>query len=133
MSTRATGTVETKSWEESTYAESDSGPKFTRASVKVSFSGDMEGEGTEDYLMVYLEDGSASFVGLEHVSGNISGKSGSFVIQHNGTFADGKLKSDWFVVQGSGTGELRSIRGEGTYTNEGEKPQTDYTLDYDFG
>ncbi len=58
--------------------------------------------------------------------------SGSFVIQHNGTFADGKLKSNWFVVPGSGTGELRNLRGEGTYTNEGGEPRTAYTFDYEF-
>lgn len=132
MSTHATGTVETKTWEENTYAQSDGGPTFTRASVSVSFSGDIEGEGAEEYLMVYPDDNSASFVGLEHVDGSIVGRSGSFVIQHNGTFADGKLKSDWFVVPGSGTGELQNLRGEGTYINEGGEPSTAYTFDYDF-
>lgn len=82
--------------------------------------------------MVCPGDDSASFVGLEHVNGGIAGKSGSFVIQHNGTFADGKLKSNWFVVPGSGTGELRNLRGEGTYTNEGGEPRTAYTFDYEF-
>jgi hypothetical protein len=37
--------------------------------VTKSFSGDIEGEGTLEYLMAYREDGSASFVGLERVEG----------------------------------------------------------------
>lgn len=128
---RATGTVETKNWEETTYAEGDDGLMLTHASVSVSFEGDIEGRGTEEYLMTYLSDGSASFVGMEHVEGSIDGKSGSFAIQHDGTSADGVLKSNWFVVPNSGTGELKGLRGEGTYINKGE-PQTAYTLDYYF-
>lgn len=131
MSTNATGTVETTNWEETTYAEGNDGLMLTRASVSVSFQGDIEGKGTEEYLMTYLADGTASFVGMEHVEGSIDGKSGSFAIQHKGTSADGTLKSDWFVVPESGTDELRGIRGEGTYVNKGE-PQTSYTLDYYF-
>lgn len=131
MSTSATGTVETKNWEETTCAESDEGTLLTRASVSVSFQGDIEGKGTEEYLMFYPGDDSASFVGMEHVEGSIAGKSGSFAIQHKGTSADGVLKSDWSVVPESGTGELQGLRGEGTYINKGE-PQTAYTLDYYF-
>lgn len=52
MSLRAEGMIETKSWEENAYREANSGPKFTRASVDVSFRGDIEGEGAEEYLMV---------------------------------------------------------------------------------
>lgn len=131
MSTNATGTVETTNWEETTYAEGSDGLLLTRASVSVSFQGDIEGKGTEEYLMTYLSDGTARFVGMEHVEGNIAGKSGSFAIQHNGTSIEGTLKSDWFVVPDSGTDELRGLQGEGAYVNKGE-PQTAYTLDYYF-
>ncbi len=81
--------------------------------------------------MIYPGDDSASFVGLEHVEGSIDGESGSLVIQHSGTSANGILKSNWFVVPDSGTGELRGLRGDGAYINKGE-PQTAYTLDYYF-
>lgn len=64
MSTCATGMVETKSWEETTYAESDEGTMVTRASVSVSFHGDIEGEGTEEYLMFYPGDDSGSLLAL---------------------------------------------------------------------
>ena len=132
MRAHAEGTIETLAWEENVYAESNGGPKLTRASVRASFSGDIEGEGTEEYLMAYPDDRFASFVGIEHFDGRVSGRSGSFVIQHSGTFESGKLKSNWFVVPGSGNGGLRGLRGEGTYVNEDGKPQTDYTFDYDF-
>lgn len=83
--------------------------------------------------MAYTDDGHASFVGLERLRGRVGGKTGGFVIQHGGTFAEGNLKSDWSVVPGSGTDDLLSLRGKGTYLNEGGEPQTAYTFEYDFG
>jgi hypothetical protein len=41
--------------------------------------------------------------------------------------------SEWPVVSGSGTGELRGLRGEGTYLNEGGQSRTSYTFDHEFG
>ncbi len=46
MSLSAVGTVETKTWEETTYAESDAGLTFTRASISVSFQGGIEEKNT---------------------------------------------------------------------------------------
>ena len=132
MSKRATGEIETTFWEENAYGDADEGAKFTRASVKTAFRGDIEGEGASQYLMAYTEDGHASFVGLERIEGRIGGRSGSFAILHDGTFAKGNLRSAWSVVPGSGTGGLAGLRGNGTYHNEGGEPKTAYTFEWDF-
>src|SRR5205809_3547948 len=83
MSMHATGTHDMKTWDEKTWdgkpANEVSGAKLTRASVTNSFHGDIEGEGTLEYLMTYRDDGSASYVGLERVVGSVGGRSGSFV------------------------------------------------------
>lgn len=50
--------------------------------------------------MVYREDGSASFVGLKRVVGRVGGRSGSFVLQHSGTFEGGIAKAT--LVCGTG-------------------------------
>jgi hypothetical protein len=65
------------------------GPKLTRASISKSYRGDIEGEGTLEYLMIYREDGSADFA----------------------------AKATWFVVEGSGTGDLRGLHGEGGFAS----------------
>jgi len=56
--------------------------------------------------MSYSNDGTASFVGFERVCGVISDKHGTFIIQHSGSFSEGKARSTWSVVKGSGTGVL---------------------------
>ncbi len=131
MTVHATATFEVKAWEEKPYDEIDEGPKLTRASVTKSFSGDIEGEGTVEYLMIHRDDGSASFVGLERVVGRVGDRSGSFVLQHTGTFEGGTAKTTWFVVPGSGTGDLRGLRGEGGFASAHAEHYS-VTLDYDF-
>ena len=103
-----------KTWDEKPYSESEGLPKLTRAAVTKTFSGDIEGEGHVEYLMVYRSDGSATFVGLERIVGQLAGKAGSFVLQRTGTFEHGLAAESYVVVAGSGTGELHSLRGEGT-------------------
>jgi len=121
-----------KSWDEKPYEELDGGAKLTRASVTKSFQGDIQGESTLEYLMFYREDGSASFVGLERVVGRVGGRLGSFVLQHSGTDEGGTAKATYFVVPGSGTGDLRGLRGEGSSALSGHAQHYPITLDYDF-
>jgi len=132
MTTHATGSFEVKSWDEKPYSEIDGGPKLTHASVTNAFHGDIEGEGALMYLMVYRDDSSTSYFGLERVVGRVGDRSGSFVLQHSGTYEGGAATTTWSVVPGSGTGDLRGLRGEGGYVARGGEKQTPFTLDYDF-
>ena len=119
-----------KGWDEKPYSEVQGLPKLTRATVSKTFSGDIEGESQVEYLMMYRSDGSASFVGLERVVGRLNGKSGSFVLQRVGTFEGGQAKESYSVVSGSGTGELRTLRGEGT-SSVGHGSEHPFTLTYE--
>jgi hypothetical protein len=119
-----------KGWDEKPYREAQGLPKLTRATVSKTFSGDIEGESQVDYLMMYRSDGSASFVGLERVVGRLNGKSGSFVLQRIGTFEAGQAKESYSIVSGSGTGELRTLRGEGT-SSVGHGSEHPFTLTYE--
>ena len=102
-----------RSWEEKPYSEAQDLPRLTRATVMKTFTGDVEGEGQVEYLMMYRRDGSAAFVGLERVVGRIGGKTGTFVLQRIGVFENGQAKESYSVVPGSGTGELQGLRGDG--------------------
>ena len=72
-----------------------------------------------------------TFVGLQRVRGTIAGRTGSFLLQPHGTVAGKVTKADWFVVPGSGTGDLTALRGEGGFeATLGQHGS--YWLDYAF-
>jgi hypothetical protein len=100
-------------WDEKPYSEGQDQPKLTRASVTKAYTGDLEGEGQVEYLMMYRSDGSAAFVGLERFVGRIGGKSGTFVLQRTGMFEGGQAKESYSVIPGSATGDLRGLLGDG--------------------
>lgn len=120
-----------KAWDEKPYSEGVDLPKLSRASVTKSFTGDLEGDGHVEYLMVYRGDGSAAFVGLERVVGRLAGKAGTFVLQRVGTFEHGLAKETYSVVASSATGELRGLRGEGT-SAVGHGNEHPFVLNYDW-
>jgi hypothetical protein len=119
-----------KAWDEKPYSEGPDLPKMTRAAVTKTFTGDIAGEGHVEYLMMYRADGSATFVGLERIVGSVAGKTGSFVLQRIGAFENGTAKESYTVVPGSGTGELKNLRGEGT-SAVGHGMEHPLTLSYD--
>lgn len=121
-----------KNWDEKPYSEGKDLPKLTRATVTKTFTGDIEGEGRLEYLMMYRSDGSATFVGLERVVGRLAGRTGSFVLQRTGVFEGGVAKETYSVVPGSGTGDLRGLRGEGS-SAVGHGMEHPMTLSYDLG
>lgn len=131
MSTRATATFETVNWDESPFSEIEGGPKLTRALVTGTYRGDLEGKTTVAFIMVYPDAVTATYSGLERIEGQLGGRSGSFVLRHEGSFADGEAKTTLTIVPGSGTGELTGVRGEGT-SRAPIGTKADVTLDYDF-
>src|SRR5258708_24388252 len=131
MRKQAKVTFGLESWDEKTYNEMEGEPKLTRVSATKSYQGDIEGEGKLEYLMMYRTASSASFMGLERVTGSIGGRSGSLVLQHSGTFENGVAKVILSVVPGSGTGDLSGMSGEGGFS-AGHQPLYAMTLDYGF-
>lgn len=129
MNKRVSVHFEVESWDEKPYKKFGDGCKLTHARVKKSFIGDLKGEGKLEYLMAYVEDGSASFVGMEYIYGTLGGQTGSFVLQHNGTFVGGIARATTIVVHGSGTHELRGLQGEGSY-EVGHEPPHAMTFNY---
>lgn len=110
----ATGSFDVSSWDEEPYWEDEQGRRLTRASVTQAFSGDLEGEGTVEYLMCYRSQGSASFVGMQRVDGSLAGRRGTLLLQTSGTFEDGVVTAEW-TVAGS-TGDLEGVDGSGGFT-----------------
>ncbi len=131
MQQKANARFAIKSWDEKPYSEGAGLPKLTQASVDKTYTGDIEAEGHVEYLMMYRPDGSATFVGLERITGRIGDRTGSFVLQRTGSFEGGQAKESYSVVAGSATGDLRSLTGEGT-SSVGHGMEHPFVLDYDF-
>ena len=131
MSTHAQAKFEVQSWEENTYEELEGDAKLTRASVGQAFTGDLEGEGSVEWLMCYREDKTADFVGLQRFVGSVGSRSGSFVMTTQGSFDGTEAKGSLDVVAGSGTEELSAITGTGAFAAPlGSTASVE--LDYDF-
>jgi hypothetical protein len=114
--TKATGKINVNKYEPNAYDQPSEGPALFRIHVEEDFTGDIEGSGVAEFLQTSRSESEASFVGVERVSGKVGGRSGTFVFQDAGTLKDGTVSGTWFVVPGSGTGELRGLRGEGGFT-----------------
>jgi hypothetical protein len=54
------------------------------------------------------------------------------VLQRTGVFENGLAKESYFVIPGSGTGELHNLRGEGT-SAVGHGTEHPLTLNYELG
>jgi hypothetical protein len=131
MTTHMTGTFKIASWDEQPYEEVEA-RRLTRASVAVELAGDLEGDGSAEWLMCYRPDKTATFVGLQRLAGRTGERSGSFVVESRGTFDGERAKGSWRVVEGSGTDGLEGISGDGGFQAPHGSEAT-FELDYDLG
>jgi hypothetical protein len=129
--TRARGKIQVKTYEPAADGESSVGPALSRIHVEEEFSGDIAGQGVVDFLQAKMSEDAASFVGIERVNGKIHGKAGTFLLQDNGTVDGSRVSGEWFVIPGSGTGDLSGLRGEGGFAAELGQG-ADVLLDYWF-
>lgn len=113
--THAVAVISVQRYEPVAYEQPAEGPVLSRIHVEESFSGDIEGEGIVEFLQAARADGSASFVGIERITGRIGGREGSFLLQDAGRLEGKVVSGDWFVVEGSGTRGLTGLRGEGGF------------------
>ena len=126
---RASATIAVQKYEPVVYEQPVDGPSLTRIHVEERFTGDIEGNGVVEFLQAAGRDGSASFVGIERVTGTVAGRTGTFLLQDAGTVDGDVVEGEWFVVPGSGTRGLAGLRGTGGFRanlGEGAKAHLDY-------
>ncbi|HEX8728396.1 MAG TPA: DUF3224 domain-containing protein [Ktedonobacterales bacterium] len=130
MTMHATGTIEGKVWEERPFAEQEGAQKLSRANGTDLYHGEIEAEGTFEYLMLYGEGGVTPFIGMTRIVGRLGEREGSFVVRGDGTHSEGGVVSTLIIMRGSGMGALKGITGEGKLIwNEQEQS---LSFDYDF-
>jgi hypothetical protein len=127
---RALAKISVRSSTATPYDQSQS-PALVEIHIAETFSGDMQGESTVRALQVLRADKSASMVSVQRFCGRLGDRDGTFVLQGSEVVANGRIKATWFVVPGSGTGELAGLRGEGGFEG-GFGQGSDGTLEYWF-
>jgi hypothetical protein len=115
--TRAEAKITVQSSEAKPYDETAS-PALMELHLNESFSGDIDGESPVRALEVLRDDKSAALVSMQRFRGKLGGRQGSFVLQGSEIVENGKIKATWFVVPGSGTGDLSGLRGEGGFEGQ---------------
>ena len=106
-------------------------PVLIEISLSESFSGDIDGTSTVRALQVRHDDGTASMVSVQRFRGKLGDRLGTFVLQGSEVIANARISATWFVVPGSGTGDLAGLCGEGGFEGDFGKGSTG-TLDYWF-
>jgi hypothetical protein len=100
-----------------------------RMFIDKQYAGDFSGTGQGEMLSAgNPAAGSAGYVAIEHVTGTLHGRGGSFALQHSGTMHGGASKLAIAIVPGSGTGDLFGI--EGTLTLDIIDRKHHYRIDY---
>jgi len=88
------------------------GSMMGRMSIDKQFHGDIDGTSKGEMLTGGdVAKGSAGYVAIEQVTGSLNGRSGSFILQHNGTMTRGTPQLTVSVVPDSGTGQLAGLSG----------------------
>ena len=125
----ARGSLDVNTEAEPPFLEQD-GITLNRSIVHKEFSGDMVGASEVQMIAAFTgTPESAAYVAIEHFTGSVSGKSGSFVLQHSGVMNKGDAELTVTIVPDSGTGELTGISG--TLAIDNDEGRHSYVLDYE--
>ena len=90
---------------------------INRLSINKKLIGDLEGSTTgEMYSAGDPKAGTAGYVAIEVFRGSLTGKRGTFALQHSATIDQSGQRMSVVVVPGSGTGELKGLSGTFTIT-----------------
>ncbi len=109
---KATGEFEVDLKPIEPYATGQEGINLARMSIDKKFRGDLKGTSVGEMLSAMTtKKGSAGYVAIEQVDGTLADRSGTFVLQHFATMANGESRQIIEVVPDSGTGELAGISG----------------------
>lgn len=128
----STSSLSVTSWDEAPYREIEGVVKLMMAEVAQTYSGSLSGRSEIRYLMLYPSDGVTTFTGLEHFTGSLGDRDGTFGIRWNSEDDGTAARGRGTIVAGSGTGALTGLAGEASYeaTRSGDVAfSISYTLD----
>lgn len=90
------------------------GPELGQAVLAKTYSGPELTATAVGHVVTTRGDRGASYVAQERITGELDGRTGSFVLEHRASMGEGfPTVIEAQVVPGSGTGELASLSGRG--------------------
>jgi hypothetical protein len=111
MSHHATGTFEVKVTPLDPAFKSEDN-SIGRFSLDKQFHGALEAASKGEMLSgAGTVKGSGGYVAIERVTGALDGRTGTFILQHNGTMRNGVYHLNVIVVPDSGTAQLTGLQG----------------------
>ncbi len=130
MNQRAEGRFDVTRTAEPPY-DTREGATLGRMKFDKRFEGSLVGTSVVDMMAAGSSvKGSAGYVALERVEGQLDGRTGSFVLQHSGTMDRGIPSLSVTVVPDTATGELVGLRGQMTIDTSGGDHK--YVFEYNF-
>ena len=126
---RAVAQFDIDSFTEEPHGQEEAAVSHGRVRIEKTFRGDLDARSSVQMLATRNEEG-AGYVAFEHITGTLPGRAGSFSLLHIGTIDGAEQWARWPVVPGSGSGDLRGIRGEGRIDIDTAGNHT-FTLDYE--
>jgi hypothetical protein len=83
-----------------------------RFSIDKQFHGDLDATSQGEMLSgMGIIKGSGGYVAIERVTGTLAGRTGTFLLQHNGTMQNGVFHLNVIVIPDSATGQLVGLDG----------------------
>ncbi|MCE7004110.1 DUF3224 domain-containing protein [Kibdelosporangium philippinense] len=109
---KLTATFEITGWDQLVY--DDHHPPLTSATITKTYTGALQATGQVHMLACQTgEDPSdgAGYMAQERVTGELEGKTGTFVLQHGACGGPDGSEQYGFIVPGSATGQLATLTG----------------------
>ncbi len=116
-------------WDARTPYDEREGTVLTPVHVDKTFTGGLAGASLAELITVATDAGPVAYVGIERFEGTLDGRKGGFVLRHAAGGRAGKPWMTWQIVEGTGSGDLTGITGEGQVEIGPDGGHT-YTLDY---
>jgi hypothetical protein len=103
---------------------------IAQMSITKHFHGPLDATSAGEMLAVHTATaGSAGYVAMEHVTGTLDGRSGSFVLQHSGTMGRHGETLSVTVIPDSATGDLEGLTG--TMSLRRDRMEHFYSFEYE--
>ena len=101
-------------WEGAAIDSVEDGPELGQAVLAKTYGGPELTAKATGHVVTTRGERGASYVAQERITGELDGRSGSFVLEHRASMGEGfPTVIEAQVVPGSGTGELANLSGRG--------------------
>ena len=93
----ASATFKIDEWTTIPWEQIPGGHTLTRATVRKTFQGDLEGTSVAELVMSRSPGDAAAYAGIERIDARLAGRMGTFVLMHAAVADANGQRGDWQV------------------------------------